>query len=96
MSALARYFKQTGHTVSGYDRTESPLTRQLEEEGIAVHYQDDPSCIPANVDLAIYTPAVPADTADSGTCQSGAAYRNAAFLCASCTRCRYSTKEADG
>ena len=64
MSALARYFKQTGHTVSGYDRTESPLTRQLEEEGIAVHYQDDPSCIPANVDLAIYTPAVPADTAE--------------------------------
>lgn len=62
MSALARYFKQQGHTVSGYDRTESPLTQQLVAEGIAVHYDDDPSQIPASLDLAIYTPAVPTDT----------------------------------
>lgn len=64
MSALARFFKQRGDVVSGYDRTESPLTRQLVEEGIAVHYSDNPSLIPDNIDLVVYTPAVPVDTAE--------------------------------
>ncbi|MBO4599100.1 MAG: UDP-N-acetylmuramate--L-alanine ligase [Bacteroidales bacterium] len=62
MSALARFFKQRGDTVSGYDRTESPLTRQLEAEGIAVHYADDPAMIPEDIDLVVYTPAVPQET----------------------------------
>lgn len=62
MSALARYFKQKGHEVSGYDRTESDLTRQLVAEGIAVHYEDNPALIPAGVDLVVYTPAVPKET----------------------------------
>ena len=62
MSALARFFKQSGHTVSGYDRTESPLTKQLESEGIAIHYDDNPEQIPTAIDLVIYTPAVPQDT----------------------------------
>ena len=61
MSALARYFKRRGDTVSGYDRTPSPLTEELEREGIAVHYDDNPSLIPANIDMAVYTPAVPQD-----------------------------------
>lgn len=61
MSALARYFKQRGDEVSGYDRVCSPLTEQLEREGIAVHYEDRPDMIPSNIDLAIYTPAVPTD-----------------------------------
>ena len=43
MSALARYFRSRGTGVSGYDRTETSLTRQLAEEGIAVHYADDPA-----------------------------------------------------
>lgn len=64
MSALARFFKQRGDTVSGYDRTASPLTRQLEAEGIGVHYTDDPSLIPEQIDLVVYTPAVPVDTAE--------------------------------
>ena len=55
MSALARYFKQRGDEVSGYDRVCSPLTEQLEHEGIAVHYDDRPDMIPDNIDLAIYT-----------------------------------------
>lgn len=63
MSAIARFFHRRGDTVAGYDRTESPLTRQLELEGIRVHYADDPSLVPAEVDLVVYTPAVPADTA---------------------------------
>ena len=63
MSALARYFHLHGHTVSGYDRTPSPLTQQLESEGIPVHYTDDPALIPEAVDLVVYTPAVPVETA---------------------------------
>jgi UDP-N-acetylmuramate--alanine ligase len=59
MSALARYFNVRGVAVSGYDRTATPLTEQLIKEGIGVHYEDDPSRIPAQVDLVIYTPAIP-------------------------------------
>ena len=61
MSALARFFKKRGDTVSGYDRTSSPLTEELECEGIAVHYDDNPSLIPEKVDMVVYTPAVPQD-----------------------------------
>lgn len=59
MSAIARFFKQSGHTVCGYDRTQSPLTVQLESEGIAIHYDDNPDLIPQDIDLVIYTPAIP-------------------------------------
>lgn len=67
MSALARHFHQRGDTVTGYDRSETPLTRQLQAEGIAIHYQDDPALLPAHVDIAVYTPAVPADNAQMKT-----------------------------
>jgi UDP-N-acetylmuramate--alanine ligase len=59
MSALARYYAASGVKVSGYDRTATPLTRKLEEEGISIHYTPDVSLIPANLDIAVYTPAVP-------------------------------------
>lgn len=62
MSALARYFYQKGCIVSGYDKTPSPLTKKLEEEGILVHYEDNPDLIPENVDLVILTPAIPTDS----------------------------------
>ncbi|MBP5486306.1 MAG: UDP-N-acetylmuramate--L-alanine ligase [Bacteroidales bacterium] len=63
MSAIARYYKFKGYPVAGYDRTPSDLTHALEEEGIFVHYNDDPNYIPKNVDstLVVYTPAVPDD-----------------------------------
>jgi len=61
MSALARYFLFHGRQVSGYDKTPTPLTRQLESEGIAVHYEDDPELAPKDVDIVVYTPAVPKD-----------------------------------
>lgn len=61
MSALARYFKGRGLIVSGYDKTETPLTKALVAEGIAVHYTEDIAQIPQGVDLVVYTPAVPAD-----------------------------------
>ena len=60
MSALARYFHFHGRKVSGYDRTATALTHQLEAEGIAIHYEEDPDAIPKEVDLVVYTPAVPA------------------------------------
>lgn len=63
MSALARYFASQGIVVSGYDRTATELTAQLEHEGIAVHYTDDSALLPPNLDvsdsLIVYTPAVP-------------------------------------
>ncbi|MCF8236527.1 MAG: UDP-N-acetylmuramate--L-alanine ligase [Saprospiraceae bacterium] len=61
MSALARYFHQRGVLVSGYDKTETHLTRQLAAEGIDVTYLAKVETIPNEVDLAVYTPAVPAD-----------------------------------
>ena len=63
MSAIARYYKFKGLNVSGYDRTPSDLTSALEKEGISVHYEDNPSLIPADTaeTLIVYTPAVPAD-----------------------------------
>ena len=63
MSAIARWYKFRGYEVSGYDRTPSPLTAALENEGISVHYDDDSSRIPSDVasTLVIYTPAIPAE-----------------------------------
>lgn len=61
MSALARYLNTAGVKIAGYDRTCTPLTKQLEEEGISIHYEDRPDLIPRNLDLVIYTPAVPED-----------------------------------
>ena len=63
MSALARYYKFKGFQVAGYDRTPSPLTAELEKEGICVHYEDRPDLIPADKmdSLIVYTPAIPQD-----------------------------------
>lgn len=61
MSALARYFHGMGVRVSGYDKTRTTLTDQLQREGMEVHYEDDVSGIPADIELVIYTPAVPKD-----------------------------------
>ena len=59
MSALARYFNSRGHKVSGYDRTESELTKQLVKEGMIIHYDDNISLVEKNAALVIYTPAIP-------------------------------------
>ena len=59
MSALARYFKFQGKDVSGYDRTETELTKELVKENIPVHYTDDLSLAPKDAELIVYTPAVP-------------------------------------
>src|SRR5204863_9930654 len=61
MSAIARFFHSKGIKVSGYDRAETALTKELEAEGIHVHYEEDIDWIPKNADLVVYTPAVPKD-----------------------------------
>lgn len=59
MSALARYFHFNNVVVTGYDRTETALTKQLQQEGIAIHFTDDIALADLNADLIIYTPAIP-------------------------------------
>lgn len=59
MSALARYFHARGAKVSGYDKTPTVLTRELESTGIAIHYTDDLSLAPQHPDLVVFTPAIP-------------------------------------
>ncbi|HHT04209.1 MAG TPA: UDP-N-acetylmuramate--L-alanine ligase [Bacteroidales bacterium] len=61
MSAIARYMKDLGNRVYGYDRISSPLTLELEKEGMIIVYSDDVSTIPTDIDLVIYTPAVSHD-----------------------------------
>ena len=63
MSALARYFKNIGKQVAGYDKTETELTKELQELGIAIHFEDNINLIPEDFyienTLVIITPAVP-------------------------------------
>ena len=69
MSALIRYFLARGKQVAGYDRTPSPLTKQLIAEGARLHYEENPNLIPddcrrPDTTLVVYTPAVPAEHAE--------------------------------
>lgn len=64
MSAIARYFISKGQVVAGYDKTPSDLTRQLEKEGMLIHYEENVDEIPHACKnpascLIIYTPAIP-------------------------------------
>lgn len=64
MSAIARYFLSKGVQVSGYDKTETALTKELAAEGMAIHYNEDVNAIPKEVALVVYTPAVPKEHAE--------------------------------
>lgn len=67
MSAIARWFNHHGIEVHGYDRTPTSLTTQLQQEGIAIHFEDNTALIPQRLlkdkenALVVYTPAIPAD-----------------------------------
>ncbi len=61
MSSLARYCQFHGKQVSGYDRTETALTKELVKEGIPVHYEENLELAPKNAELIVYTPAVPSN-----------------------------------
>jgi UDP-N-acetylmuramate--alanine ligase len=69
MSNLIRYFLAQGKSVAGYDKVESPLTQQLNNEGAPIHYKEDINLVPdlfkdKNNTLVVYTPAVPQDNAE--------------------------------
>jgi UDP-N-acetylmuramate--alanine ligase len=84
MSALARYFHFEGKNVSGYDRTHSEITRELQKEGIEVITSSAVEDLPEAIlqdrqSLIVYTPAIPQDhpqylhfTADSYTMEKRA------------------------
>ena len=66
MSAIARYFLSKGVVVAGYDKTATPLTRQLEKEGMMIHYEENideipQACRKPSECLVVYTPAIPAE-----------------------------------
>ncbi|MEO6454480.1 MAG: UDP-N-acetylmuramate--L-alanine ligase [Ginsengibacter sp.] len=59
MSAIARYFNTKGVYVSGYDKTSTALTKQMETEGIHIHYEDSIELLDKETELVVYTPAIP-------------------------------------
>ncbi|SDD22795.1 UDP-N-acetylmuramate--L-alanine ligase [Niabella drilacis] len=71
MSALARYFHSKGIAVSGYDKTETALTKALVNEGIPVHYEDNPERAPRDADWIVFTPAIPADHQELNNYKTG-------------------------
>ena len=69
MSAIARYFLHRGVVVAGYDKTSTELTRQLEKEGMTIHYEENTQLIPKACrnpqnTLVVYTPAIPKEHAE--------------------------------
>jgi UDP-N-acetylmuramate--alanine ligase len=61
MSALAKYYLSKNASVSGYDKTVTALTKQMESDGINIHYEDNIDLLDKNAQLIVYTPAVPKD-----------------------------------
>jgi UDP-N-acetylmuramate--alanine ligase len=61
MSALARYFNLHGKTVTGYDKTRTGLTDELEREGIKITFEDSLETLDKQAELIIFTPAIPKD-----------------------------------
>ncbi|QOI97490.1 MAG: UDP-N-acetylmuramate--L-alanine ligase [Flammeovirgaceae bacterium] len=70
MSAIARWFLKKGLRVSGYDRTPTSLTAELQQEGMHIHFEDGVENIPSEVrtqkenTLVVFTPAIPKDHAE--------------------------------
>ena len=68
MSGLARYFHHLGCVVCGYDKTSTPLTDALHNEGIQAVFEDRTDWIPMSFlepcdsTLVVYTPAIPNDS----------------------------------
>jgi UDP-N-acetylmuramate--alanine ligase len=61
MSALARFFQSKKKNVFGYDKTPSQLTDELMAEGMNIHFEENIQLVPENVDVVVYTPAIPAN-----------------------------------
>tara|TARA_Y100001980_G_C14556902_1_gene352947 strand:- start:26492 stop:27877 length:1386 start_codon:yes stop_codon:yes gene_type:complete len=77
MSSLARWFSQRGIAVSGYDKTETTLTKRLASEGMDIHYIDDLNLVSKEVledkehSVIVFTPAVPKTHKELSFFQSG-------------------------
>lgn len=61
LSALAALLKKQGHDVTGSDRSDSALLDDLRAQGIEVFLNQDGSCVPEDIDLFLYSEAVPPD-----------------------------------
>lgn len=61
MSGLARLFLHEKKEVSGSDAKETPLTQALAAEGVTVVYQQIAENINPDIDLVVYTEAMPHD-----------------------------------
>ena len=64
MSAIARYFVVNGKKVAGYDIAASQITKDLEDLGVEIHFEDAVKNIPISFlnkekTLVVYTPAIP-------------------------------------
>jgi len=64
MSAIAHYFVSNGKQVAGYDKTPSHITKNLENKGVIINFEDSVSLIPTSFlnsqeTLVVYTPAIP-------------------------------------
>lgn len=70
MSAIAKFFKAMGMKVSGYDKTATPLTRELDANDIPVHYEENLDFVPAKADFVIYTPAIPSNHKELEYCRN--------------------------
>ncbi len=64
MSALARWYKHQGAIIYGYDLVNSPLTDELINEGMIIHFDENINKLPENIDLVIYTPAIPSNNTE--------------------------------
>lgn len=70
MSAVVRYFISIGISVSGYDKTQTPLTDALAREGVFIHFDDNADLFPSDIDVVVYTPAIPVDNRIFNYCKS--------------------------
>jgi len=61
MSALARHFLSEKKTVSGSDRTLTPITKELASEGVQIFSEQVAANISADIELVVYTEAMSAD-----------------------------------
>lgn len=59
LSAFAALQNASGHAISGSDRTDSPLLDDLRSQGISVSLHQDGSALREDLDLFVYSEAIP-------------------------------------
>ena len=64
LSAIARFMKEKGKEVSGSDLSHSLMTEKLEKLGIKIQIGQSEKNISQDIDLIIYTTAIPKDNSE--------------------------------